>query len=275
MSNDDYVVDPLRDAEVRQNAKRLRDFLGLAEVDHVDVLMLEKATEIWTVKGVKPFRLDVVPDAALPHDSGLTKYDGSQVVVQIPRRIRHGAFMGDGYSRYTFGHELGHSTQHLDKLMLGASMPRRRVGNVTPDWIPKFRSAEHQAMVFGAAFLINDKIARGLSSADDISVQFGVSLEAARIYFEQVMDAKTRSRVGPIRTARIAAPVAAGVPADRGEGDPTGCGDVFGATVAAQLLQGAPLEEAIREGCRLAARNVSYRGATGLRQHLLGRLAGV
>ena len=65
MSNDDYVVDPLRDAEVRQNAKRLRDFLGLAEVDHVDVLMLEKATEIWTVKGVKPFRLDVVPDAAL------------------------------------------------------------------------------------------------------------------------------------------------------------------------------------------------------------------
>jgi hypothetical protein len=182
------VVDPLRDAEVRQNAKRLRDFLGLAEVDHVDVLMLEKATEIWTVKGVKPFRLDIVPDAVLPHDSGLTTYDGSQVVVQIPRRIRHGAFMGDGYSRYTFGHELGHSAQHLDKLMLGASMPRRRVGNVTPVWIPKFRSAEHQAMVFGAAFLINDKIARGLSSADDISVQFGVSLEAARIYFEEMLE---------------------------------------------------------------------------------------
>jgi hypothetical protein len=31
-------------------------------------------------------------------------------------------------------------------------------------------------MVFGAAFLINDEIARGLSSADDISIQFGVSL---------------------------------------------------------------------------------------------------
>src|SRR2546425_4960099 len=95
------------------------------------------------------------------------------------------------------------------------------------------------------------------------------------VYFEQVIDAKTRRRVGPIRTARIAVPVAGGVPSDGGEGDPTGCGDVFGATVAARLLQGAPLEEAIREGCRLAARNVSYGGARGLRQHLVGRLAGV
>ncbi len=188
MSNDDYVVDPLRDDEVRQNAKRLREFLGVADADHVDVLILEKATEIWTVKGVKPFCLEIVSDAALARDSGLTTYDGARVVVQIPRRIRHDAFMGHGYSRYTFGHELGHATQHLDKLMIGASMPRRRVGNVTPDWIPKFRSAEHQAMVFAAAFLINDDTARRLSSADDISVQFGVSLEAARIYFEQMQE---------------------------------------------------------------------------------------
>ena len=105
------------------------------------------------------------------------------------------------------------------------------------------------------------------------------------VYFEQVMDPITRRRVGPIRTARIAPPAAGGgggaggeaggIASDRGEGDPTGCGDVFGATVAATLLQGAPLEEAIRAGCRLAARNVSYRGATGLREHLLGKLAGV
>jgi hypothetical protein len=102
MSNDDYLVDPLRDAEVRDNAKRLRDFLGVTDVDRVDVLVMEKATDIWTVKGVMPFRLEVVPDATLSQDSGLTTYDGSRVVVQIPRRIRHGAFMGDGYSRYTF-----------------------------------------------------------------------------------------------------------------------------------------------------------------------------
>ena len=73
----------------------------------------------------------------------------------------------------------------------------------------------------------------------------------------------------PTRSARIAGD-AAGVPPD---GDPTGCGDVFGATVMASLLAGLPLEEALRRGTHLAARNVSHRGATGLRDHLLGRLS--
>lgn len=43
-------------------------------------------------------------------------------------------------------------------------------------------------MVFAAAFLINDNSARKLKSADDIAVQFGLSLEAARIYFEQMLE---------------------------------------------------------------------------------------
>jgi Zn-dependent peptidase ImmA (M78 family) len=107
-------------------------------------------------------------------------------------------------------HELGHATQHLDKLMLGASMPRRRIGNVTPDWIPKFRSAEHQAMVFGAAFLINDAIARRLSSADEISVHFGISLEAARIYFEQVQEEIARPS-SSLRVQKIAEEVKAAI----------------------------------------------------------------
>jgi hypothetical protein len=188
MSNDDYVVNPRRDSEVGENGKRLREFLGLTNVNLIDVLMLEGQTEIWAEKGVKPFRLEVVPDENLPDDSGLTTYDGSKILVRIPRRIRHDAFMGHGYARYTIAHELGHATQHLDQLMLGASMPRRRVGNVSPGWIPKFRSAEHQAMVFAAAFLINDDTAHRMSSPDEVAVQFGLSLQAAQIYFEQMME---------------------------------------------------------------------------------------
>lgn len=74
----------------------------------------------------------------------------------------------------------------------------------------------------------------------------------------------------PVRTARI--PPDEGAPPD---GDPTGCGDVFGGAVAARLLGGAPLEAALREGTRLAGRNLAHRGATGLRDHLLGRLSAV
>jgi hypothetical protein len=94
MSSDDYVVDSLSDSEVRENAKQLRRFLGLAAAERVDPLILENVTEIWTVRGKRPFRLQIVADAELPRDSGLTTYDGSKLLVQIPRRIRHDAFMG-------------------------------------------------------------------------------------------------------------------------------------------------------------------------------------
>jgi hypothetical protein len=70
---------------------------------------------------------------------------------------------------------------------------------------------------------------------------------------------------GPVQTARVAAPP---VP----PGDPTGCGDVFGATLFARLLDGVPPEPALVEANRLAARNVSMYGATDLQYHLRGEL---
>lgn len=58
-------------------------------------------------------------------------------------------------------------------------------------------------------------------------------------------------------------------------GDPTGCGDVWGATLFSRLLLGDELEAAMGEANRLAARNVEHRGATGLYRHLAGRLSRV
>ena len=47
---------------------------------------------------------------------------------------------------------------------------------------------------------------------------------------------------------------------------------IFGATCVAQLLKGDALEPAIAEANRMARRNVSYRGATGLQLHLRGAI---
>jgi len=80
----------------------------------------------------------------------------------------------------------------------------------------------------------------------------------------------TRGRlgvVGPTRSARVAA---AGVVLD---GDPTGCGDVWGATFFARLLAGDPLELAMATANRMAARNAAHRGARGLGIHLRGGVA--
>ena len=53
-------------------------------------------------------------------------------------------------------------------------------------------------------------------------------------------------------------------------GDPTGCGDVWGATFFARLLGGDPLENAMTGANRSAAKNVEHQGARGLRHHLKG-----
>lgn len=56
-------------------------------------------------------------------------------------------------------------------------------------------------------------------------------------------------------------------------GDPTGSGDVWGATFFSRLLGGASLEEAMVGANRSAGRNVGHLGARGLHHHLRGRLA--
>jgi sugar/nucleoside kinase (ribokinase family) len=58
-------------------------------------------------------------------------------------------------------------------------------------------------------------------------------------------------------------------------GDPTGCGDVWGATTFARLLAGDTLDDAMARANRLAGRNVEHRGARGLYRHLAGRLSHV
>jgi sugar/nucleoside kinase (ribokinase family) len=74
------------------------------------------------------------------------------------------------------------------------------------------------------------------------------------------------SATGPVRTARVPAPAALD------QGDPTGCGDVFGATLLAHLIRGYPVEEAIAQANYYAARNVSARGATRLQYYLRGAI---
>jgi len=73
--------------------------------------------------------------------------------------------------------------------------------------------------------------------------------------------------VGPLRTALV--------PADHivASGDPTGCGDVWGSTYFSRLLAGDALAEAIMAAHRAAAKNVAYRGASGLANHLRGTIS--
>ncbi|MDQ6828309.1 MAG: carbohydrate kinase family protein [Gemmatimonadota bacterium] len=84
--------------------------------------------------------------------------------------------------------------------------------------------------------------------------------------FESLADLDTPrplgATLGPVRTSLV--------PAEKlsVDGDPTGCGDVWGASYFSRLLAGDTLSVAMRAAHRAAARNVEYRGATGLSRHL-------
>lgn len=88
--------------------------------------------------------------------------------------------------------------------------------------------------------------------------------------FERLADLAQPPRpgAGPLRTALVPA-VSARVD---GPGDPTGCGDVWGATYFSRLLAGDIMSVALDRALTAAARNVEHRGATGLAHHLRGEL---
>jgi sugar/nucleoside kinase (ribokinase family) len=90
--------------------------------------------------------------------------------------------------------------------------------------------------------------------------------------FERLSDLANGSlapSTGAIRTELVPATPAR----DLSGGDPTGCGDVWGATYFSRLLAGDDIHSAMRTASAAAARNVDHRGATGLAQHLKGELS--
>jgi len=88
--------------------------------------------------------------------------------------------------------------------------------------------------------------------------------------FDRLEDLRAAARpgAGPLRTALVPATEAR----VSGPGDPTGCGDVWGATYFSRLLAGDIMSDALQRAVDAAARNVEHRGATGLAQHLRGEL---
>jgi Zn-dependent peptidase ImmA (M78 family) len=91
----------------------------------------------------------------------------------------------------TLAHELAHAVLHHSVPLF------RLVGAAGATDLAQdgaHTSAEHQAKVFAAAFLIHDEDAIKMSSPREISEQFGVSLQAAEICFDRLRWTAERQR---------------------------------------------------------------------------------
>jgi hypothetical protein len=195
--SDDYRVNPRSDAEVRDLARKARAKFGFANVSRLDPIECLKHDRIETAFGEKRLFLDARPDAELGEDDAFTSYDflpdGRPLVrITVKDSVYQQARLGLGRARMTLAHELGHAIMHQ-----GVRMARRSQGNLRYASIATYESAEHHARVFAAAFLIHSGIARELDSDEEISVEFGVSIEAARIYLQE-----RRTNAARIETGR-------------------------------------------------------------------------
>jgi hypothetical protein len=187
--DDDRRVKPLSNAEVRQHAKRLRKFFGLEQERRIDLIACLKSSRIWTVRGELPLAFHVRPDAELKVADAKTTTGKNGVLIEMRQSVFERLKVGEGRTRNTAAHELGHGVLHD-----GAEMPRLARGNVTPSWIPPYESSEHQVKVFAPAFLINDQVAETLQGASEVAIEFGISLESADIYYEKLLEQREREQ---------------------------------------------------------------------------------
>jgi hypothetical protein len=157
----------------------------------VNIIRCLQSGEIPTRRGRKKLIYMPLDDELMGDQDGKTEMTSDAVTITVKRSVHQKALWGDGRSRMTLAHELGHGVMHY-----GATLFRNSdaVGSTELSRTSPSESAEHQAKVFASAFLIDDEVAASCSSPEEISTEFLVSLEAAEICFERLTEEAEHAR---------------------------------------------------------------------------------
>lgn len=203
----DYLVKERSNEECIAFAKHARAWFGQGDAQYLDVCECLTKGEIWTVYGVRRLVLEIKPDGEMGKDDAVTTCAAGTVTITVKQSCWDGAKRRRVRPRQTLAHEFGHAVQGHAEMRADTPMARRQgaAGKyIAPkdrpstyrsaEGLPASKSAEHQAKVFAPAFLINDKIAETLSSAKQIALAFGISLELAEIYFQQLTKRRSRKK---------------------------------------------------------------------------------
>lgn len=184
MTFDDFRVTFRSDDEIERMATALRKLLDdEGRPDAKPLILLQRLRE----RVPQLSDLDIV----VQDDAEMGRLE-AKAVPKPPRLFLSGstyssAQQGLPRSRMTIAHEIAH-------LYLGHHAPAARMigGNVTPDYIRPGESAERQARVFAAAFLMPRDDVLSITSPERLARLFAVSLDAARVRIETL--ARTRAR---------------------------------------------------------------------------------
>jgi hypothetical protein len=189
--SDDYYVPKRSNREIRAEALSAKKFYETEKRRPVNIIRCLQSGKILTRRGRKKLIYNIVDDELMGGKDGKTEFSTDSVVISVKRSVHQKAVWGDGRARMTLAHELGHGVMHYGATMFRSS---GAVGVTDLSRASASESAEHQAKVFASAFLIEDDVAATLSSPEEISTEFVVSLEAAEICFERLAEEAERAR---------------------------------------------------------------------------------
>ncbi len=162
----DSRMPPRSDAELRRIAERAKAEFGISRRWPVNINQCLNSGSVLTLYGKKQLVFRIVDDAELPGADAKTEFVTGVVTITCRRSVHDQAVMGVGRDRMTLAHELGHAVLHDSETLF------RRAGAVGATKLSlqgAHTSAEHQAKVFAAAFLIHDDYAANMSGAEEIS----------------------------------------------------------------------------------------------------------
>ncbi|MGH6681602.1 MAG: ImmA/IrrE family metallo-endopeptidase [Bradyrhizobium sp.] len=190
--HDDRRVTRRSNDECRRIAQDTKTYFGIGRTWPVYIGRVLRSGKVLTVRGQKPLIYKVVDNNVLGIKDAKTEIVDGSIVVTAKQAIDSLAAWGDGRSRMTLAHELGHVVMHAED----GSVDHRAAGAVGTTTLSKtnaLESAEHQAKVFASAFLIDDTRAAELESPMDIATEFLVSISAAEICYERIQLERERA----------------------------------------------------------------------------------
>jgi hypothetical protein len=184
---------------VRRLAVQTKDDFGTLRRRPVNVVRCLESGEIRTYRGRQKLIYRALGDGEMGAADAKTEFTHNSVIVSVKQSVQQDAIWGDGRSRMTLAHELGHGVLHWGDPLYrsSAAAGATSISKLRPE-----DSAEHQAKVFASAFLIDDAVVEELRSPEEVSLEFLVSYEAAKLCFERVHREKHRREEGAERVRK-------------------------------------------------------------------------
>jgi len=189
--SDDKEVVGRSNEEVRRIAERTKAEYGVQRRHPVNIICCLESGTVPTIYGRRKLNFVTVEDNELENADGKTEFSQGEITIKVRRSVYRDAALGVGRARMTLAHELAHAVMHHGQPLF------RLVGAAGSTKLAKekaYSSAEHQAKIFAAAFLIHDREATKMQSAEEISVQFLVSLTAATYCFNRLQETREKQR---------------------------------------------------------------------------------